>query len=41
MQSAVAVGATLKEGFEVMGEQVSFSEKTGLWTVTSAKVHTP
>ena len=37
----MAAGTTLKEGFEVQGENVSFDVADGLWTVTSAAVRTP
>ena len=36
-QAATRVGVTLKEGFEVHGDRVSFDAKSGLWTVTSAE----
>lgn len=41
LQAAAAAGTTLKEGFEVQGEKVSFNKASGMWTVTSAEVRAP
>ena len=38
IQAAVGAGVSLKEGFEVAGDRVSFDKAAGLWSVTSAEV---